>query len=318
MTSLSAEQVLESLNQLQQQVNHLTRENQQLSASIINLERPVTPTAAQSFPNRDPKVDPPPRFNGNRRDYLLWKDQLDNFFQLQPQSFPDDARKIAYIYSRMSETAAKWLKNIRQANPNDLILCNIMNFWQAADAMFVDSNRVENARARLERCVQTAGSSTTAYATRFKEIAVDCQYDSAYLLRCFRKGLRPETLIRMSNLQNIPTVFEEYVQRAILEDDREYNLQQELKSRRLPPGSRPTFRNSQRPNPNPVSASPAASSGPAPMEIGAVTANPVRKLTQDEKLLRRKNGQCLYCGIKGHFVNNCPAKSSKNLQVPSQ
>ncbi|KAJ1088807.1 hypothetical protein NDU88_001962 [Pleurodeles waltl] len=40
---------------------------------------------------------------------------------------------------------------------------------------------------------------------------------------------------------------------------------------------------------------------PEPMEIGTIR----RPLTKDEKDLRRKNGQCLYCGRKGAILPNC-------------
>ncbi|KAJ1151000.1 hypothetical protein NDU88_003787 [Pleurodeles waltl] len=52
---------------------------------------------------------------------------------------------------------------------------------------------------------------------------------------------------------------------------------------------------------------------PEPMEIGTIR----RPLTKDEKDLRRKNGQCLYCGRKGHFDKECPIKP-KNKQGPVQ
>ncbi|KAJ1098499.1 hypothetical protein NDU88_003610 [Pleurodeles waltl] len=52
---------------------------------------------------------------------------------------------------------------------------------------------------------------------------------------------------------------------------------------------------------------------PEPMEIGTIR----RPLTKDEKDLRRKNGQCLYCGRKGHFAKDCPIKT-KSKQGPVQ
>ncbi|KAJ1145128.1 hypothetical protein NDU88_011420 [Pleurodeles waltl] len=52
---------------------------------------------------------------------------------------------------------------------------------------------------------------------------------------------------------------------------------------------------------------------PEPMEIGTIR----RPLTKDEKDLRRKNGQCLYCGRKGNFAKDCPIKP-KNKQGPVQ
>ncbi|KAJ1138387.1 hypothetical protein NDU88_004774 [Pleurodeles waltl] len=52
---------------------------------------------------------------------------------------------------------------------------------------------------------------------------------------------------------------------------------------------------------------------PEPIEIGTIR----RPLTKEEKDLRRKNGQCLYCGRNGHFAKECPIKP-KSKQGPFQ
>ena len=42
-----------------------------------------------------------------------------------------------------------------------------------------------------------------------------------------------------------------------------------------------------------------------PMQLGRA------RLTEEEKVRRRKNNSCMYCGQAGHFVSNCPRSSSK-------
>ena len=39
-----------------------------------------------------------------------------------------------------------------------------------------------------------------------------------------------------------------------------------------------------------------------PMQLGRA------KLTPEERLRRIRAGECLYCGQRGHFVSNCPAR----------
>lgn len=43
-----------------------------------------------------------------------------------------------------------------------------------------------------------------------------------------------------------------------------------------------------------------------PMELDATFGQPRAKLTTVEKQGRRDRGECLYCGIKGHRVSECP------------
>jgi hypothetical protein len=54
-----------------------------------------------------------------------------------------------------------------------------------------------------------------------------------------------------------------------------------------------------------------ASFGPAPMQIDAAKFKP---LIEAEKLYRRTNNLCLYCGSPGHIARQCPQKLVK-LQV---
>jgi hypothetical protein len=63
-------------------------------------------------------------------------------------------------------------------------------------------------------------------------------------------------------------------------------------------------------SPNNTVAQPA-SFGPAPMQIDAAKFKP---LTEAEKLHRRTNNLCFYCGNPGHIARQCPQKLVK-LQV---
>src|SRR5690606_11193888 len=54
------------------------------------------------------------------------------------------------------------------------------------------------------------------------------------------------------------------------------------------------------------------SSGPEPMDLDTIK---FKRLTQEEKDKRRKEGLCMYCGAKGHFANKCPKKSSPSTST---
>jgi hypothetical protein len=61
-------------------------------------------------------------------------------------------------------------------------------------------------------------------------------------------------------------------------------------------------------SPNPPSRHSFTSSGPVPMDVDQVR---YRKLTPEERQKRINNGECLYCGEKGHQANACPNKANK-------
>jgi len=52
--------------------------------------------------------------------------------------------------------------------------------------------------------------------------------------------------------------------------------------------------------------------GPEPMELDTIK---FKKLTQEEKEKRRKEGLCMYCGQKGHYASRCPNKGKPTTQV---
>ena len=296
---------------------------QQLAAQLVTLNSTNTTHQSPTATQKDPKTDPPEPFGGNRRDYLVWKDKLENFFELQPFTFPTDKLKISFIYTRMNSFAAKWFKTLRNDPSSKTLLSSWVLFWNAADTRFLDPNMKENARDKLERIAQEPGQAASIYAIKFQETAVDCDYDDAYLIRCFSKGLQAATLTRMANLLLVPSTFPEFVKKAIEEDDREYNLQQLLGNRRnnnargtrqrtsSDIGRTPRFKrdNDFHPDtvPTPRQAEPI---NPQPMDLDLITV-PRQPLTKDEKDRRMRLGLCLYCGDKGHLANQCPAKGRR-------
>jgi Zinc knuckle len=82
-----------------------------------------------------------------------------------------------------------------------------------------------------------------------------------------------------------------------------------------------------------ASSAPSSSSGPAPMELGAITnkkgkgkttateprtGKPPRKLTEEQREKLRKEGLCFYCKEKGHLAFDCPKKTGKSLNKSQQ
>ena len=188
--------------------------------------QPQTPQPHTQF--KEPKTNLPSSFDGTRSKFRAWKDKVRLHIQLQPISLPNDTIRIAVIYSLMTGIAEQWFLALRLKHPVDAPMFNsLTHFWALADIRFGDPNRVENARRALERCVQRGGQSASSYASEFQEIAIDCDYGAeadAYQTRCYRLGLLPAVLERMSKLEHAPASFDEYIQKSIGQDDWETNL----------------------------------------------------------------------------------------------
>jgi hypothetical protein len=107
-----------------------------------------------------------------------------------------------------------------------------------------------------------------------------------------------------------PSSFSEAITYVIRCDNRLFECRQEKKvtSNAQLWNTRPTTLPSV-PQATPVAQ--PASFGPAPMQIDTTK---FKSLTKAEKLRRRTNNLCFYCGNPGHIAHQCPQKLVK-LQV---
>jgi hypothetical protein len=129
------------------------------------------------------------------------------------------------------------------------------------------------------------------------------------LIDQFRCGLRDDVQDLLLTLVD-PSSFSEAITQAIRCDNRLFEHRQEKKitSNAQLWNSRPTTLPLV-PQTTPVAR--PTSFGPAPMQIDAAKFKP---LTEAEKLCRRTNNLCPYCGNLGHITRHCPQKLVK-LQV---
>jgi hypothetical protein len=129
------------------------------------------------------------------------------------------------------------------------------------------------------------------------------------LIDQFRCGLRDDVQDLLLTLAD-PSSLSEAITQVIRCDSRLFKRRQEKKvtSNAQLWNSRPTTLPSV---PQTTSVARPTSFGPAPMQIDTVK---FKSLTEAEKLCRRTNNLCLYCGNPGHIARQCPQKLVK-LQV---
>ncbi len=125
----------------------------------------------------------------------------------------------------------------------------------------------------------------------------------------FRCGLRDDVQDLLLTLTDLSS-FSEAITQAIRCDNRLFECRQEkqVTSNAQLWNSRPTTLLLV-PQTTPVAR--LASFGPALMQIDATKFKP---LIEAEKLCRRTNNMCVYCGNPGHIARQCPQKLVK-LQV---
>jgi hypothetical protein len=181
-------------------------------------------------------------------------------------------------------------------------------FMAEFEAVFGDSDKAKTSANKLRR-LQQRTRLAIIYALEFRQLACDVNWGEAALIDQFRCGLRDDVQDLLLTLAD-PSSFIKAITQAIRCNNRLFEHRQEKKvtSNAQLWNSRPITLPLV-PQTTPVARPP--SFGPVRMHINAAKFKP---LIKTEKLRRRTNNLCLYCGNLGHIARQCPQKLVK-LQV---
>ncbi len=257
---------------------------------------PVLPALAMVAP--EPKISLPEKFDGTRFKFRGFVNQVRLIMQLHPRRYFDDTTRVGFIGTLLIGTAATWFALILETSSP--LLQDFNAFMAEFEVVFGDSDKARTSANKLRR-LQQGTRSAIVYASEFRQLAYDVNWGEATLIDQFRCGLRDDVQDLLLTLAD-PSSFNEAITQAIRCDNHLFERCQEKKvtSNAQLWNSRPTTLPSV-PQTTPVSR--PASFGPAPMQIDTAK---FKSLTEAEKLRRRTNNLCLYCGNPGHIARQCP------------
>ena len=127
-----------------------------------------------------------------------------------------------------------------------------------------------------------------AYLTQFNRLVAETEWPEEKRSAIYHQGLRDELKDIVAQIDPQPQSCDDLIALTLRLDHRLSDRKKGEKKRsdlRFPLQTREK------------SSNPSKDTS-EPMEIGGIRG----PLNTEEKELRRKNGQCLYCGKKGHFV----------------
>ena len=298
------------LTQILAALQHLQQENAVLRDSVTRLQNQPPPPApvppALAMVALEPKISLPEKFDGTRLKFRGFVSQVRLIMQLHPRRYFDDTTRVGFVGTLLTGTAAAWFAPILETSSP--LLQDFNAFMAEFEAVFGDSDKARTSANKLRR-LQQGTCSAIVYASEFRQLACDVNWGEAALIDQFRCGLRDDVQDLLLTLAD-PSSFSEAITQAIRCDNRLLERRQEKKvtSNAQLWNSRPTTLPLV-PQTTPVAR--PASFGLAPMQIDATKFKP---LTEAEKLRRRTNNLCLYCGNPGHIARQCPQKLVK-LQV---
>jgi hypothetical protein len=189
---------------------------------------------------------------------------------------------------------------------NDARLNSLETTIKLLQDAFGDPDRSTSATQKLEQ-LQQGRKPVSTYASEFRLISSDLEWNDAALLYWFQKGLNQDVKNLLLN-KSKPTSLEIAIHDAIEVDNRLFDSKRNASysSRVLPSTS--------------TAPSVPAASSHDPMIIDAAINHSRQRgpLSPEEKQKRISNNLCLYCGMPAHIAANCPLLAARNRNFVNQ
>ena len=304
-SSSNLEQILAVVQQLQHENANLRNSVQELQAATTVIPHPIVDPYAV-----EPNVSLPDKFDGTRSRLRGFINQIRLIIRLQPRRYSDDFRQVGLIGTLLTGQAQAWFAPLVETSSP--LLNDFQAFLTEFEATFGETDKRRAALNKLY-ALQQGDRAASIYASEFRQLACDVEWDGQALLDQFRRGLRGEIKNLLLNFPE-PTSLNEAISQAVRCDNRLFEFRQEERPHRIHPPW-PAATRSHLPwltTPPPMSSS-TSSSTPAtdsssPMEIDRIRYRP---LTNAQRQHRRANNLCLYCGSPDHLIRSCPKKGPR-------
>ena len=270
--------------------------------SPANLEGGALPVIRQDPPPqwKEPRVSLPEKFDGTRSKFRGFVNQIRLIIALQSQRYPTEESRVGLIGTLLTGQALSWFAPLfEKGSP---ILNNFDTFLEAFAEAFGEHDKARWATTKI-RSLRQGTRSASAYASDFRQLACDINWDEAALMSQFYWSLKDSVKDLLLSLPD-PQTLNEAISQAVKCDNRLFQRRQDQSS--WTPSREQTTRQTS----SILASSPSSHLEVADMQIDAIR---VKHLTPEEKKRRMEEGLCLYCGEGGHRVPNCPKKPNQRI-----
>lgn len=302
--ALDREQLLKQNEELNLRLRDLeARTQEQRHAPMASPSTPQHQSTSAVFNGevKEPQVSLPEKFDGTRSKFRGFINQVRLITILQPQRYPTDVARVGLVGTLLTGQALSWFAPLFEKNAT--ILNNFEAFLEAFAEAFSEHDKTRSATTKIRNIRQGARSAST-YASEFRQLACDINWDEPALISQFYYGLQDGVKDLLLTLPD-PLTLDEAINQAIKCDNRLFERRQDRRTLSTP---------LQRPSYSASSAN-AYVTKPAEVEAMQLDATRFKPLTEQEKKRRREQDLCLYCGRPGHRANNCMVKNQRTYQM---
>ncbi|OMJ12245.1 Retrotransposon-derived protein PEG10 [Smittium culicis] len=224
----------EQFNQLTAELQILREENSRLQALQAATQDPLVPAivpaqVSTQFPAHvtAAKIALPERFDGDRSQFREFINQCRLLFFTHPDHYPSKTNKVGLIMSLLTGNALRLASPyIEKGSP---VLQDYELFMKEFSKVFDDPQRTQTADDAI-RALRQSSTTVSMYASEFKRLMMDIDWNESALVSQFSEGLNENILDTLALFQT-PLDLEEYINAAITFDTR-LTRRKEEKSRR--------------------------------------------------------------------------------------
>ena len=246
----------------------------------------VPPQVTVTIPTPIP-LAAPERYSGDPNKVQVFLTQIVLHFSCRPTVFPTNQSRVAFTISYLTGDAAAWV--VPLVSGNDPLLTDWEAFRKEFERVF--DRRATTLCADRELLEHKQGKSDlVTYLTKFNRLVAETSWPEGKRLALYYQGLKDDLKDVLAQIDPQPTTCTELINLTLRLDHRmaERSGQRNKVDRVV----------------SQMEKGKVSEGGIEAMEIGLVRSS----LSRVERESRRRNGLCMYCGKKGHFVRDCMAK----------
>lgn len=275
---------------LYNQVQALTAQLANLSAQFSNSSTGSTPSHISSRA----KINSPTEFKGSRDSSRPFLGQCELVFDTRPDLYPDGSpAQVNFAASYLRDTAFLWFQTFKSSKVAENVVLTYPIFKAAFLEAFGETDLKAQSTRELNRLIQKGSVAT--YSTTFNRHAANTGLNDEALQYLFNQGLKDE-ITELLLIHDSFTSISDLQNKAIKIDNRLFNLRQKKKPTTKFSSSSSSVKPAHSAFHMTNSTRPADSSSPMQVDATLVTGSAHSPLSKEEKIRRKNNSLCGYCG----------------------
>uniref|UniRef100_A0A672NT97 CCHC-type domain-containing protein n=1 Tax=Sinocyclocheilus grahami TaxID=75366 RepID=A0A672NT97_SINGR len=270
----------EVLKDYQKQLESLQSTNEYLTHYIRSLPPPMPQTVSLAMPDK---------FDGSADKCRGFIRQVEIYFDHQKDKFASDNQKFAFLMTLLMGRVITWAAAVWES---DSIICTSYEYFkQKLHDVFVYPAGGRYISTQLLSMSQ--GNHLAAdYAVEYRTLAAQSGWNDVSLKAVFQRSLTQELQAELA-CKGKTSTFSEFVNLAIRID----NLMRNAPKRIPAYGSLSSISTLAQSHSVPLATN------QEPMQLG------LSRLSEEERVRRRRHNLCFYCGEVGHRRLKCPHKT---------